>query len=118
MRLLSRVLAFLRPILRWEGRVRARNEGRVRWSNPTAGMPDLVGFPAEWIVVEADSESAQGFRYPEHVDCGACGCAVVPQSAVRCARCGVYLHELCAGMANSLDVPSCSWCRPLVRWLA
>lgn len=34
---------------------------------------------------------------------------------VRCARCGVPLHVLEAGMTGSFDVPSCPPCRVMVK---
>lgn len=36
-------------------------------------------------------------------------------TGVRCARCGVRIHILAAGMATVVDIPSCPPCRKAVR---
>ena len=111
----ARVLCWLFPPKGWRKLVKQRRHGSIKWPAPVEGKPALVGFPLQWLVASADPETSSGLRYPTSgVQCSACGGAVEPAaSAVRCARCGVPLHdnEDCAHMEDSLDIPACRWCQ-------
>ena len=109
---------FVTPMPDWAGRVQDRNSGCIVWPHPIPGYDKLAGFPIQWILAHADAQEPSGLSYYDHAMCAHCHDDIGDTKAgVRCARCGVPLHDgRCAGMQDSLAVPVCGWCRPLVRF--
>lgn len=112
LRLLAlRFYAFLHPVADWRGRIAQANEGNTVWPAPVEGKSKLSGFPLQWILAEPDASAPSGLRYPEQMTCLGCRTSIRDVAlGVRCARCGIPLHERCAGMRKAFDVPMCGWC--------
>lgn len=71
----------------------------------------VIGAPLAWSLFNAD-------RTPIETMCAITGLRISPTSVpfgVRCARCGVPLVCTAAGMATSVDVPSCKPCHRAVH---
>lgn len=89
------------------------------------GDDGIVGAPLEWSMLARDPE---GRVVPVEDRCAWTGQQIsgatpllpdgkpdLSHYGVRCARCGVRIHVLAAGMRSSVDVPSCPPCRRAVR---
>lgn len=115
------LLRFFRPLRGWKDRLGAFAGGQVMW--PVPGRPDaqkVFPFPVEWTavrVLQPGEGHSRGWE-PLAAPCADCGEIVPAPYGVRCARCGVVLHELCAGMRMSNDVPACVVCATRVRHIA
>mgnify|MGYP001582947902 CR=1 FL=1 len=86
----------------------------------------VIGAPLGWCLVERHGDPPE--VVPTDDTCGWTGRAIsghtpmLPDGrvdgtpwGVRCARCGVAIHHSGAGMAHTMDVPSCPPCRGAVR---
>lgn len=87
----------------------------VTTSGVYVGEGGALGAPFEWSMY---ARASTGAWEPMETMCAETGAAISPTSdpfGVRCARCGVPLAAVVAGMRTSLDVPSCRACRGIVR---
>lgn len=113
---------WFRPIEGWLPRLKEFNAGRTVWPHPVTGEPKIVPWPKEWLVISTSADDLKtengkknGFEFMS------CFCSEsmksVPAGAgVRCVRCGVPLHPNHASMLTDASPPSCSRCRPLIRF--
>jgi hypothetical protein len=99
-RALLRLLGWPWPQPGWISRVRLYRSGSVIWLRPSGKQ--LVGFPLEWCLAEEQPDGTIVF-------------APDSDKRVKCARCGIVVHVLDAGMSDSLSIPSCVDCRDRVE---
>lgn len=91
------------------------------WKSPDG----IIGAPLQWALLERRDgklvaveercawTGAQISGHTPHAD--GSGTPDLSNYGVRCARCGVRIHVLAAGMASVVDIPSCPPCRKAVR---
>lgn len=114
------------PLGGWRARVvrfhRVFSRGGLPvWKVPgRPDVPPIAPFPMEWVaatVYPPGEGPPRGWEALTTAPCSACG-TILGTNGVRCARCGVLLHEGCAGLEQSVDVPACAACRSRVRAVA
>lgn len=120
--LFSNWFCWFRPIPGWLPRLKEFNAGRTLWPHPVTGELKIVPWPKEWLVISTKQEDIKtengkknGFEFMSSV-CSESLKLVPPGMGVRCVRCGVHLHPDHAAMLHDASPPSCSRCRPLIRF--
>lgn len=114
-RLFKRIIAFLRPALKWRQKARLYKSGVAVWEvDGHPEIPPFIPWPPEWCSWEHDGEAESKVRFTPHVSLVS-GRTCEGDNAVKCARCSIPIHMDEADMMNNLDIPACPWCVGSVR---
>ena len=114
------LVSFFSPLPGWKDRVRRFSAGQLAWPLPhRTDAPKVGPFPPEWTAVKLLPIGEGHPRGWENIEviCTDCGGLASAAHGVRCARCGTFLHEGCAGLVLGNEVPACVICEPRVRFL-